>query len=103
MYNSSNFKNALHFVDKYKGKVGLEIFPRFDEPEFENVLKECVPILKKVPISFHEPAFEIEHTADYDTTEYRRTMHRCRKHKNTKSKKIPNARKSSYHKGRIRK
>ncbi len=76
MYNSSNFKNALHFVEKYNGKVGLEIFPRFDEPEFEKVLKECVPVLKKVPISFHEPAFEIEHTADYDTTEYKRTMHR---------------------------
>ena len=54
MYHSGNFKNILHFADKYKGKVGVEIFPRFDEPEFEKVLKECIPGLKKVPISIHE-------------------------------------------------
>lgn len=76
MYKSSEFKNALYFVEKYKGKVGLEIFPRFDEPEFEKVLKEYVPLLKNVPISFHEPYFEVEHTADYKTAEYRTTMHR---------------------------
>lgn len=76
MYSSKNFKNILHFVEKYNGKVGAEIFPRFDEPEFESVLKECVPALKQVPISFHEPYFEVEHTADLYTGEYKKTMRR---------------------------
>ena len=76
MYHSGNFKNILHFAEKYKGKVGVEIFPRFDEPEFEKVLKECVPGLKKVPISIHEPSFEIEHTADTNSSEHKKTIHR---------------------------
>ncbi len=76
MYSSKNFKNILHFIEKYKGKVGAEIFPRFDEPEFEGVLRECLPVLKHVPISIHEPYFEVEHTADFDSKEYRVTMHR---------------------------
>lgn len=76
MYSSKNFKNILHFAERYKGKVGAEIFPRFDEPEFVGVLRECLPVLKNMPISFHEPYFEVEHTADFDSKEYRMTMHR---------------------------
>lgn len=76
MYHSGNFKNILHFTEKYNGKVGAEIFPRFDEPEFEKVFKECIPELKKVPISFHEPSFEIEHTANTKSNEYKKTVHR---------------------------
>lgn len=76
MYSSKNFKNIMHFIEKYNGKVGAEIFPRFDEPEFEGVLKECLPVLKRVPISIHEPYFEVEHTADFNTKQYRITMHR---------------------------
>lgn len=76
MYSSENFKNILHFIEKYNGKVGIEIFPRFDEPEFEGVLRECLPVLKRVPISIHEPYFEVEHTADFNTKQYRITMHR---------------------------
>lgn len=76
MYNSDNFKNILHFVEKYNGKVGAEIFPRFDEPNFKDVLKECIPALKNVPISFHEPYSEIEHTANMHTLQYKITMHR---------------------------
>ena len=76
MYKSGNFKNILNFVEKYKGNVGAEIFPRFDEPEFEGVLRECLPLLKQVPISIHEPYFEVEHTAGFGTKQYRITMHR---------------------------
>ncbi|MDO5388803.1 MAG: sugar phosphate isomerase/epimerase [Clostridia bacterium] len=76
MYHSDNFKNVLNYVEKYKGRVGVEIFPRFDEGEFEKVLKECVPFLKNVPVSFHEPSFEIEHTADIHSNEYKKTIHR---------------------------
>ncbi len=76
MYHSNNFKNILYFVERYNGKVGVEIFPRFDEPEFEKVLKECLPALKRVPVNFHEPYFEIEHTAGFNTKQYKITMHR---------------------------
>lgn len=76
MYDSRNFKNILHFVEKYNGRVGVEIFPRFDETEFESVLKECVPVLKEVPMAFHEPYFEVEHTADFNSPAYKRTIHR---------------------------
>lgn len=76
MYNSSNFKNIIHFIEKYNGKVGVEIFPLFDEPEFEKVLKESLSLLKNVPISFHEPYFEVEHTATLGTKQYKKTMRR---------------------------
>lgn len=76
MYSSKNFKNITHFIERYNGKVGAEIFPRFDEQEFEGVLKDCLPVLKQVPISIHEPYFEVEHTAVLGTKEYKKTMHR---------------------------
>lgn len=76
MYNSSDFKNILHFINKYNGIIGVEIFPRFDEPQFEKILIDCIPILKNVHISFHEPYFEVEHTADFNSEEYKKTMHR---------------------------
>lgn len=76
MYHSGNFKNILHFAEKYKGMVGAEIFPRFDEAGFEKVFKECIPELKKIPISFHEPSFEIEHTAGLETGVHGKTIHR---------------------------
>lgn len=76
MYHSGNFKNILQFTEKYNGKIGVEIFPRFDEPEFEKILKECIPFLKKVPVSIHEPSFEIEHTAGTESREHSKTIHR---------------------------
>ena len=53
MYHSDNFKNILHFIERYNGKVGAEIFPRFDEEGFEQALRECVPALKQVDITIY--------------------------------------------------
>ncbi len=76
MYHSDNFKNILHFIERYNGKVGAEIFPRFDEKGFEQALRECVPALKQVDITIHEPYFEVEHTADFESAAYRKTIYR---------------------------
>ena len=54
MYSGAEFKKMLSWIKKYPGKLGVEIFVMFHEPEFETVLGECEEELKSTSVSFHD-------------------------------------------------
>lgn len=74
MYSGAEFKKMLSWIKKYPGKLGVEIFVMFHEPEFETVLGECEEELKSTSVSFHEPYWDADHSYPMGTDEYVHTM-----------------------------
>lgn len=74
MLLSERFPETLAYVWKLSGKIGIEVFPTFDSPAFEPVLKDALPFLKMLDISFHEPYYHTDHTDPEGTERYEETM-----------------------------
>ena len=74
MYTAENVKEVLAYLRPFGYEVGVEVFPMFHEEDYEKFLQECLPELKKVPVSFHSPYYEAEHSASKGTPEYEHTM-----------------------------
>src|SRR5699024_8458152 len=51
-------------------KFGLELFPNFENENFEKELLEIRDIIKDRPLSMHGPYFKVEHTAEKGTESY---------------------------------
>ena len=68
MYKGSEFGQILPYLKRFPGQVGVEVFPMFHEECFEKNLRDAMPLLKEVPVSFHGPYYQA-----------RRPMH-CREH-----------------------
>ncbi len=73
MYTAEEFPRVLEYPAKLGPQVGVEVFPLFDQPGYEEILKQCMPQLKKVPVSFHGPYYQAEHSAPAGTQKYRET------------------------------
>jgi sugar phosphate isomerase/epimerase len=43
--------------------VGVEVFPLFHDRDFDAELNRLLPALEKVPVTFHEPYYQADHTA----------------------------------------
>lgn len=43
--------------------MGVEVFPLFHNRDFEAELNRLLPELEKVPVTFHEPYYQADHTA----------------------------------------
>ena len=63
MYKAEEFKRVLSYVAKWKGQVGVEVFPMFHQQIFASLLEGSMDILSHVPISFHGPYYKAEHSA----------------------------------------
>ena len=74
MYKGSEFGQILPYLKRFSGQVGVEVFPMFHEECFEKNLRDAMPLLKEVPVSFHGPYYQAEHSAAEGTVEYARTM-----------------------------
>ena len=74
MYKAEEFKRIRSYVEKWKGQVGVEVFPMFHRQVFASLLEESMDMLKHVPISFHGPYYKAEHSAPQGTPEYEYTM-----------------------------
>lgn len=77
----TGFKNVFKVLDileekiedkEILNKVGIEIFPNFDNEEFKRDIENTMEEIKKYPISLHGPYFNIEHSAKKGTSEYER-------------------------------
>ena len=67
------------YIRQYPGRVGFEILPMFDLPEFEPVFETVLSEFKTCPISFHGPVYGAEHSAPRGSAEYEETMWHVRK------------------------
>lgn len=74
MYHGTEFGRMIPWIRKFSGRLGVEVFPRFHEPGFEETLQTWENELKGIPVSFHEPYWEADHTYPAGTWEYRHTM-----------------------------
>ena len=86
MYKAEEFKRILPYVETWKGRVGVEVFPMFHRETFAPLLEESMGVLSRVPISFHGPYYKAEHSAPQGTPEYgdtmelvKQTLYYCRK------------------------
>lgn len=73
MYGTENFKDIFHYVEKYQ-QIGVEIFPLWHKPEFEQIMEECKERFKKIPVSYHEQYYESEHSVDNTHPLYEKTL-----------------------------
>lgn len=74
MYHAGNFSEVRRYIEDFDRRIGIEVFPMFHETDFEAELAACLPELGSVPISFHGPYYQAEHSAVPGTDAYRRTM-----------------------------
>lgn len=74
MYDIGELNKVLPIVEAMEGKVGIEVFPLFHLKGYEEELKNCLPVLKTLPVSFHGPYYDAEHSAIKGSDEYNRTM-----------------------------
>ena len=58
MYKGSEFGQILPYLKRFPGQVGVEVFPMFHEECFEKNLRDAMPLLKEVPVSFHGPYYQ---------------------------------------------
>jgi len=66
-------------LDKWRGRnLGIEIFPHFYMDEYCQILDGCIGRLKNVPVSFHGPYHNTEHSRKKETKEYRAAMDYCK-------------------------
>lgn len=75
LYNTKEFEKLFELLEITEDpEVGIEIFPIWNDAEFENKLKENINKLKSRNISFHGPYYNSEHSAKKGTSAYDRTM-----------------------------
>jgi hypothetical protein len=63
LYNTKEFENIFELLEKAEDtEIGIEIFPSWNDKEFENKLRENISKLKGRSISFHGPYYNAEHS-----------------------------------------
>lgn len=76
--NSVDFGEVLNIAEKYP-RVGLEIFPFWERPGYDEILEKYKERLLKLPISVHEQYYESEHSVDENDEKYAFTMEATKK------------------------
>ncbi len=78
LFMADHLSEAKQFADRWGGRLGFEILPMFDLPEYQGILDVCLPIFEGHRISFHGPVFCAEHSAPKGSQEYVETMRHIR-------------------------
>lgn len=75
MYQASEFEQVFEILNRvcWEG-IGVEIFPMFHKPEYEEILIRSLRELAPLPISFHGPYYQTEHSAPQGSFAYERSM-----------------------------
>lgn len=79
MYHTDEFHEIADYIRAFTRGIGVEVFPLFHDPEFEDALTLQMNALEGLPISFHGPYYQAEHSAPEGTEEFERTMRMVRK------------------------
>ncbi len=75
MYRAEDFPMVLDILNAIPDEeIGVEVFPMFHVPAYEAVIDGCMEELKQVPITFHGPYYQTEHSAKKGTEAYERSM-----------------------------
>lgn len=75
MYQACDFAKVLKLTDAFsQERVGVEVFSMFHDPVFADVLRASEEKLSRLPISFHGPYAQTEHSSPRGTPVYERSM-----------------------------
>ena len=75
MYQACDFAKVLELTDAFsQERVGVEVFSMFHDPVFADVLRASEEKLSTLPISFHGPYAQTEHSRPKGTPAYERSM-----------------------------
>ena len=76
---AENWERIHEYLDEFEGEVGLEIFPEYHKPCFEEALRKELPYLEQLPCSLHGPYYESEYAVPGDSEEFRHSVELLRK------------------------
>ncbi len=75
MYRVEDFPKVLDILQVISDEeIGVEVFPMFQVDMYEYVIHGCMEALHQVPITFHGPYYQTEHSAKKGTETYGRSM-----------------------------
>ncbi len=74
VYKPGQLARVIPHLHAFRGQIGVELFPMFDADCYEEELLQCEPEFEGIPVSFHGPYYETEHSAAFGTPEYNRSM-----------------------------
>lgn len=79
VFGASGLERIPELIRRYPGRIGFEVLSMFDLAVFEPALRGVLDNLAAVPVSFHGPVYEAEHSAARGSAAYERTMFHVRK------------------------
>lgn len=71
---AAEFRKVLSYLEPFRGKLGIEIFPEFHREGYRDTIAECEEALKAYPASLHGPYYESDFSYKVGTKEYEKTM-----------------------------
>ena len=74
VYKPGQLARVIPHLHAFRGQIGVELFPMFDADCYEEELLHCLPEFEGIPVSFHGPYYETEHSAAPGTPEYAHSM-----------------------------
>ena len=78
VYKPGQLARVIPHLHAFRGQIGVELFPMFDADCYEEELLHCLPEFEGIPVSFHGPYYETEHSAAPGTPEYAHSMNLIR-------------------------
>lgn len=63
VYKPGQLARVIPHLHAFRGQIGVELFPMFDADCYEEELLHCLPEFEGIPVSFHGPYYETEHSA----------------------------------------
>lgn len=76
----TGYKPLKTLLEEYRTfNFGLELFPNFENAQFNQDLEDIKPLIKGRPLSVHGPYFSVEHSAPKGSEVYNYTMNQIDK------------------------
>lgn len=66
------------YRERFGPRLGFELLMMFDHPEFEKNLEQNLDLFAAGPLMFHEPVWDVEHSAPKGSAEWEKSMFHLR-------------------------
>ena len=63
------------YRERFGPRLGFELLMMFDHPEFEKNLEQNLDLFAGGPLMFHEPVWDVEHSAPKGSAEWEKSMY----------------------------
>ena len=73
IFKAEECYKIFDLIDSFEFEVGIELFPEWQDIEFQKFLNEYIDKLKEYRVSLHGPYYETEHSAGKGSIEYERS------------------------------